>query len=282
MIVTEEKPQTTEAFIWTKDPDPAWVETLNKLSPMSDGQAGLAIAWEPGDPWEPVQRWFIYELIPKAHIQPAILRQLEGPHPRSKGHPCFGTNAYGTWCACAKPAHRWVDGPAPMISRQTWELYRKFGAYARRLWVIQGKHGGHKYQFAGWESRLSAAAGGPRHPPFAGDLPYAEPDSRTWEGVRLYADPELVKMYSGLVQFGMRRPFDLDPSDQRACEFAATELLKSFGLRVAEHADELAWAMKKAGDLDYGADDPADQRSTQEQDDQLTHDDLVHMLRTSN
>ena len=218
--------------------------------------------------------------MPKSAIHPNILRELEGPHPRSTGHGCFGTNEYGTFCACESPKMRWVDGPSRLISRQSWELYRTHGAYARRLWVIQGSNGGHKYRFANWESRLSKMAGGPMNPPRAGELPYAEPDNRTFEGVKLYADPELLKAYSGLVQYGLRRPFDLDAADKRACEFAAMELLKGFGLRIAEDADELAWALKKAGHIDV-QDDPSDFRITDEQQDQLTQEDLVHMLSTS-
>ena len=224
------------------------------MRPLTDKTTGLAIAWEPGDPWEPVQRWFVYELFPKVATPHEVLRQLEGPHPRSTGHGCFGTNELGTWCTCtrftpwgpiADPKYRWVGGPAPGITRQAWLLYREYHAWARPCFVIQGSNGGHKYRYTSWESRLSMAAGGRKQPHAAGDLPYAEPDSRTWESLKLFADPDLMKKYRALVGFGMRRPFDLDATDRRAAEFAATEILKSFGNSVIEHADELAWSLKQ-------------------------------------
>ena len=238
-------PVVQDSFIWTRKPRLEWVHRLHTMRPMTDHTTGLAIAWEPGDPWEPVQRWFIYEVFPKHAIPDPIREQLEGPHPREQGHPCFGKNDYGTWCQCPIPKMRWVGGTSPSITRQAWTLYRKYGGWARPLWVIQGKDGGHKYRFTQWESRLSAMVGGPQQPPAAGDLPYAEPDERTWEHVHLYADPALLKMYRGLVGFGLRRPGDFDATDQKAAEFAAKEVLKSFGLRVSEHADELAWALKQ-------------------------------------
>ena len=234
------------AFLWEREPDPSWVARLQGLRSMTDQQTGLVIAWEPGDPWQPVQRWMIYEVFPKVAIPPDVLAQLDGPHPRSTGHPCFGTNEYGTWCQCPNPAQRWVDGPAGAITKTSWLLYHRYGGWARPLWVVQGTKGGHKYRFTQWESRLSKAAGGPMQPKPPGDLIYAEPDDRTWEHIRFYADPDLLKSYRGLVSYGMRRPGDLDINDQRACEFAAKELLKSFGLSVAEHADELEWALKRA------------------------------------
>ncbi|MHB1310635.1 MAG: hypothetical protein ACYC3L_01370 [Gemmatimonadaceae bacterium] len=238
-------PVVADAFVWTRRPKLDWVHRLHAMRPMTDHTTGLAIAWEPGDPWEPVQRWFIYEVFPKHAIPPQIREQLDGPNPRSTGHACFGTNALGRWCQCPNPKMRWVGGPAPGITRQAWTLYRKHGGWARPLWVIQGKDGGHKYRFTQWESRLSKMAGGPEQPPIAGDLPYAEPDERTWNNVHLYSDPQLAKMYRGLVDFGMRRPGDLDPTDKRAAEFAAKEVLKSFGLKMMEHADELTWALKR-------------------------------------
>lgn len=239
-------PVVSDSFVWTREPRLAWTTALHRLRPLTDHTSGLVIAWIPGDPWEPVQRWGIFEAFPKGSIPDTVLQQLEGPHPRSKGHGCFGTNEYGTWCLCPRPRHHWVDGPAPGITRQMWELYRKHGAWCRTLWIVQGEHGGHKYRYTDWESRLARLAGLPPQPPAAGDLPYAEPDERTWDCLAVYADPTLLKVYRGLTEHGLRRPGDFDATDKAAAEFAARQVLKSFGAEVAEHADELCWALRRA------------------------------------
>lgn len=234
------------AFLWEREPDPGWVATLRSMRPMTDEQAGLVIAWEPGDKWEPIQRWFVYEVLPKRAIPAAVLAQLEGPHPRSTGHGCFGKNEYGLHCLCPIPKMRWVDGPAPGITRQAWLLYRKYGGWARPLWVVQGRSGGHKYRYTQWESRLCKAAGVRPEPPVAGNLPYAEPDGRTWDCLGMYADPDILKMYRGIVGYGMRNLGALEGTEQKVAEFAATQILKSFGMKAREHADELSWAMRNS------------------------------------
>lgn len=240
------QPGSVDAFVWTRKPKLDWVHRCNDLMPLTDRTTGLVIAWEPGDPWEPIQRWFVYGVLPKPAIPEPIRQQLEGPNPRDKGHPCFGKNQYGTWCLCPAPKMRWAGGESPLITRQAWQLYRKYGGWARPLWVVQGDNGGHKYRYTDWESRLARLAGAPPRPPIAGELPYAEPDERTWDNLRFFVDPVLRTAYRGLVDFGMRRPGDLDPTDKRAAEFAAMQTLKSFGLKVSEHADELAWAMRRS------------------------------------
>ena len=127
-----------DALIWTRVPHPSWQEELDRIAPPADmtrGQlpkARAVIWWEAGDEWEPIQRWFIYQVLPKAAIHPSILAELEGPHPRSKGR-------YSGKLGC------WVDGPAPHITKTQWELYRKFGGLAKPYWVVQGSGRGHRY-----------------------------------------------------------------------------------------------------------------------------------------
>jgi hypothetical protein len=231
---------TPPGFQWTREPLEQWRVKLRIMRPLTDTTEGLSIVWEPGDVWEPVQRWMIYGVIPRRAIPADVLKQLQGEHPRSRGHGCFPG-----FCLCARPQHRWVGGPAPLITRTQWLLFRETGGWARPLWVVQGDKGGHKRRFTEWESRLSKLVGGPAQPPFPGALAYAEPDERTWANLQLYADPELLRQYRGIVGFGLRRPGDLDPTDAKAAQFAAVEVLKSLGLGVAEHADEMAWWLKK-------------------------------------
>lgn len=232
---------TPPGFMWSRAPHPEWVARLRTMRPLNDMCEGLVITWEPGDVWEPVQRWMIYGVFPRRVIPPEVFAQLEGPHPRSTGHGCFPGQ-----CLCARPQHRWVGGPAPLINRTQWLLYRETGGWARAaLWVLQGDQGGHKRRFTEWESQLSQLAGGPAQPPAPGVLPYCEPDERTWQHLHMYADPELLAKYRGLVNFGLRRPGDLDPTDAAAAQYAAVQVLKSLGMNAVEHADELAWWLKK-------------------------------------
>lgn len=282
IAVPERATHMGDQFVWAREPRPEWVETLRAMAPCTDQQAGLVIAWEPGDPWEPIQRWFVYQVFPKHTVPADVLRQLEGPHPRSSGHGCFGTNAYGTWCLCPVPRERWVDGPAPGITRQAWELYRKYGGWARPLFVIQGTTGGHKYRYTAWESRLARAAGALPDPPPAGDLPYAEPDARTWEHLQLWSDPFLLKMYRGLVGYGLKKPGDIDSTDAKAAAFAATEILKSFGLKARAHADELAWAMRKNdAHIPRQLTDRSERLDDLDEGHHRIHEDLVDELRAS-
>jgi hypothetical protein len=175
-----------------------------------------------------------------------------------------------------------VDGPAPGITRQAWELFQKYDGWARPLYVIQGDQGGHKYRYTAWESRLAKAAGARPEPPFAGDLPYAEPDERTYENLVLWADPNLLKMYRGLVGFGMKKPGELDSTDAKAAEFAATQILKSFGLKARAHADELAWAMRNNdADVPRQLRDRSERLQDVDQGNAEIHAELVDELRHS-
>lgn len=266
---------TPPGFTWSREVPQSWHLRLRHMRPLTDSTEGLVMTWEPGDVWEPVQRWLIYGVLPRRVIPVDVLQQLSGPHPRSSGHGCFPG-----YCMCARPRYRWVGGPAPLITRTQWLLFQETGGWARPLWVLQGTRGGHKRRFTEWESRLSQLAGGPAQPPAPGVLSYAEPDERTWEALRLYADPELMATYRGVVAFGLRRPGDLDPTDAAAAQFAAVEVLKSLGLGVAEHADELAWWLKRA-DI---ADEPENPRfavhDTEQATEELT-DELADELRAS-
>lgn len=223
-------------LIWNQPPRPAWCATLRAISPPSERATWLTIAWEPGDRWAPVQRWMIFQCFPETRQTASIFAQLRGPHPRSRGRYC-------------ERRGRWVDGPAPLITRTAWTIYQTEHGWARPLWVVQGPRGGHKYRLTTWEAQLSKAAGGPEDTPDPGALPYAEPDQQTWQGVQLYADPEIMRQYRGVIDFAERRPWDIDDDDRRAAVFAAEQVLKAFGLGIAAHADELASALRRTPEI---------------------------------
>ena len=163
-------------FTWTRDVPRGWQEQLDLLFPRDSVFAWLKIqwwagdrfkVWHPGGFWQiaesPVQRWVIYQMSLPGNIPDIVLRDLEGPHPRTLGH----------W---EPRTCEWVSDCN--VSREQWELYRETGCYAQPFWIIQGDRGGHKRRFTPLETRLLKANGRPGDPPFPGDLPYAELDNR--------------------------------------------------------------------------------------------------------
>lgn len=168
--------------VYTRAPDPAWVRDLRAYSPKSDAHTWLYLAWEPGDWWDPVERWVLYQVRPPALVPPPVLRELRGPHPRSTGHLC----GPGTGCGHARRQYTWVGGTCGLVDRSEWRLYRETGGWARPWWVVQGDSRGHLRYFTEAQSALAELADLPPRPPVLGSLPYAAPDARTWATLRAY------------------------------------------------------------------------------------------------
>ncbi len=166
-------------------PDPSWQAMLD--TQHLEGTARVIVAWEPGDVWQPIHRWMLWQLQPWAHVDATFQQELQGPHPRSKGHYCADGQ-----CVCPVKTNRWRGGAARLIDRRTWEIarqhYQQTGEWVRprRLWVIQGFHGGHPFMIGMAEEKLRQAQGLPAEVPSAGDLPYAEPDPRVLAALERY------------------------------------------------------------------------------------------------
>lgn len=218
------------AFDWHRDPRPEWVERLQGIAARSEVFPSLTLAWEAGHPEIPIQRWMAFVLQPIQYVGESVLRELQGPHPWSTGH-------------LDKAAGLWRGGATVYVRPIQWDLYRLTGQLATPFWVIQGPNGGHRFSLNPWESRLSQLVGGPADTPCPGDLPYAEPDERTW--ARL-AESDQVRRYQKIIEYGMRRPMDLDAEDEAACEHAARKVVEWFGLRAAEDSDEMAFALRRS------------------------------------
>jgi hypothetical protein len=149
--------------------DPEWQRRLDQIAPPGGKLSYLHLYWEEGFDWEPVGRWMIGQVIPRASISPAIVDMLEGPNPADHGH--FAQNEYGQ--------RIWVTA-LPGISRRQWQFYRDTGGYLRPYWVVQGKHGGHRYQWTHTERSIIRMNGGNPEAPYPGQLCYAVPDERTY------------------------------------------------------------------------------------------------------
>lgn len=163
---------------WVRATPAAWDDALARVSGTAPNERvpWLKLVWEPGEPWESVERWLIYEMLP-------VARLLADPSPRNQE----AAHAVLADLRGPPPAVRrsWdvVDGKRVMrsgsrVTQREWELYRTTGCYGRPYWVIQGQYGGHKRWFNPIEQRLLRLAGKPTAPPMPGDLPYADWDQR--------------------------------------------------------------------------------------------------------
>src|SRR3990167_4026661 len=66
----------------------AWERAVWAVAPPSNFLSWLRLVWEPGDVWEPVERWMIYQMRAPRFVRPEMLKELRGPSPRSTGHYC--------------------------------------------------------------------------------------------------------------------------------------------------------------------------------------------------
>lgn len=189
----------------------AWERRLYNAIPPSQGSTWLKPRWEKGDPWEPVNRWVIWQMFPaKTLCDPGtdllkpyyadMVRELEGPAPRSQGHYCGAG-----WCPCDVKANRWRDGAAFLIDQAQWELWQETHCVASRWWIVQGDKGGHRYRLSTIESALyRMAVGDPRAQwPSPCELPYAPLDERVWEQVRKF---EQVRAWQATLAYLGKQP----------------------------------------------------------------------------
>lgn len=232
---------------WVKTPDPWWQQELDRIAPPGDTVSSLVILWEPGDPWEKLERWVIWQRYPLDRHGRAIVPQmidraaLEGASPRVTGHYCGAG-----WCLCAMKANRWVDGN-PLsygIDYRTWELYQQTGRYHRRWWVVQGPDGGHPYRYDKWEQKLRRMAKQSPDAPFIGDLPYAEPNRLTWQRI---GGLNLLRAHRELQDFTSRTAQDFARADRDRDEAYEAAKLNWISDRLTDAAPRFQKALKREG-----------------------------------
>lgn len=149
-----------------------WEKELAELdAPPNDRFPYLKLVYEPGYPWEPVERYMIYWMTPSRlmteGLMGAIKEQLEDPHPPSK---------HGNYYDTVKET--FIRNPDCLITERAWNMWQETHCWGRPYWVIQGEQGGHKRFFTTIEKQLLRMAHLPSEPPAPGDLPYAEWDDR--------------------------------------------------------------------------------------------------------
>lgn len=141
-----------------------WETQLAELAPRSDQTTWLKLIWEEGYPWERVERFIIYEMIPAHAVDAEILAQLQRATPPQ-----------GRYDAVLE---EFIPEDGCMITKRAWRLYQEFQCWGRPYWVIQGSRGGHKRWFNNTERQMLKLAGLPQDPPAPGDLDYAPFDER--------------------------------------------------------------------------------------------------------
>ena len=221
---------SVDALVWTRVPPPSWQDTLDRITPPGRRKARAVIWWEPGDTWEPVQRWMIYQVLPDAATPPHILQQLKGPHPRSSGR-------------YSEKIGQWVDGPAPDISKTQWDIHQRYGGWALPYWVLQGENGGHRYKLFPWEQVLLHLATGRKDVAKPGELPACEPDQRTWDA--LWEAKQRTDEAMKVAALATKYRGQLDMEDAVMVEKAARQFVASWGESISQHADEFAWALRR-------------------------------------
>ena len=168
--VAETKPASAPLFEWTRPVPEDWVRDLESVVPQSDRVSWLKLWWFAGWPYEPVNRWVLYECSPKLEFVPdGVLDSLQGPNPRE----------IGKWQAdpAVPGKKRWIT--ESLVSYNQWAIYRDTHCYPSLWWVIQGTQGGHKWKLSLDEQAFLGASGiEARDTPAPGALPYAPWDER--------------------------------------------------------------------------------------------------------
>ncbi len=203
--------------------DPSWQAQLDVLNPPNGKLSWLHLYWEAGFPWEHVGRWMIGQVMPPERVPDVFRELLEGPNPAN-----FGRLVNGKWLSLL-----------PGISRRQWHFYRNTGCLLKPYWVVQGSRGGHKLRLTHAESRIIELNGGDPDPPAVGDLPYAAPDSRTFQKL---AQLDMVRQYAFMVDFLENGDERLSAQDKNGL-VAMRKLLWETWLEpmAAEWGDEIAF-----------------------------------------
>jgi hypothetical protein len=150
-----------------------WQKKLDELFPRSEFSSHLQLVWVAGDDWEVmdegkpvhqgVERFCLYEMLPKQFTDPNILYELEEmPRPVVRYDSVMKS----------------VAREDRSVTRLQWDLYRETGLFGRAYWYIQGDNGGHQRAFTTFESQQLILLGLPHNPPLPGTLPYAPFDQR--------------------------------------------------------------------------------------------------------
>lgn len=235
-------PLTRVGIEFTRAVPEAWERALWTIAPPSQFTTWLKIRWEPGDVWQPIERYMVWQMRHPRFVHPKVLKELRGPHPRSTGHYC----AVGH-CPCRVKLGRWNGGAARQIDRAQWELFQETGHYGTRWWTIQGDQGGHRHRLDRVEARIARIYAGIGDTPAPGDLPYADFDQRAfWKIAAL----DRVRMWKGVTDYVHRNHATMNAEERDEGEAAQKALWSWLESQVKRTMDKIggsgARALKEA------------------------------------
>jgi hypothetical protein len=241
----------TGEFVYDREAPKEWTQALRDISPISEDRGWLELVWESGDPWCPVQRWELYEMVHPSVIDPMELFALRGANPRATGHPCTSL-PISSWaarpaadyqpCHCREKTEAWRDSES-MVSLTEWKLFQRTGYIGRPFWVIQGTTGGNKVGFTHEEGLLLEAEGYPPIAPPGGSLPYAPFDQRVVRQItrfnRLWQFKNNIQEYRE----------SMGPGYERYRKGVDKELRKQLVAHLKEQMHDVAEDFIRAADL---------------------------------
>ena len=174
---------------YARQPEEGWQAMLDHATAAGERLSSLRLHWVAGDPWQPVNRWFLFQLQPWAHVSEAIHAELDGPHPRTDARLEYIPRVID-----GKVEHRPAirGGPCRIVDRTQWTLHRQIlretgvKVFPRYWWVVQGDAGGHPFMVSLEEQKLRRELGLTPDVPSAGDLPYAPFDRRVLTALERY------------------------------------------------------------------------------------------------
>lgn len=145
----------------------SFLAELAAYAPRNDQIAWLHASWRPD--WE---RWCIWQMLPPVGVPATVW----GPDTRLTLRV---EQRLGGRMIRMAPDERFrlILNPA-LMTRWAWRLHLETGCYPQPLWVVEGRHGGHKWSWSEQESRRSVMRGGPEEAPEPGSLEYAPLDRR--------------------------------------------------------------------------------------------------------
>lgn len=226
-------PTTSTERLMVEPPDSPeqiarWQAALDQMADNGgEHVTTLKLVWMPGDWWDPVNRYFIYQMYPKGVIPFWIdEKDLKGPDPRSYAGDFD------------KILGRFVRILHISVDRMQWKLYQETGQVGVPFWVVQGDRGGHLRRFTQVQENLSKLEGGGTEPPAPGSLPFARPDERTFAAIR---EMDELSRYEGLIAFHLRAPGMIQAAEK--------EKAKRYRERLWEHLknqQESTWSEQRS------------------------------------
>lgn len=237
---------------WVRDravPE-AFTRRLAEVFPRVEGQPWLLARWEPGDPWDRIERWTIWEVAPWSAIpledQALVRAAMEGPNPRSTGHYCAAGH-----CPCDVKKNRWTGGrhEGADYIRQ-WEIHRECAqrgepGFPRMIWVVQGEAGGHPLVMDTIEQQLAQAAGLPAQYPTVGALPFAPLDERVIRGL---ITQDRLRDAKGQLRDRYRTGAEMAREQAERAQQAADSIFEFIMAHTAASAEEWAyWERRETG-----------------------------------